>query len=61
MTAQQKAAALRIAANSPGGADVEAMENRVKLLESLYLAARRDDPQSAMHGLYTGLGQPSPF
>lgn len=61
MTAQQKAAALRIVANALGGADVEAMENRMRRLELLYLAARRDDPQSAMHGLYTGLGQPSPF
>jgi hypothetical protein len=61
MTAQQKAAALRIVANAPGGADIEAMENRMRRLELLYLAARRDDPQNAMHGLYTGLGQPSPF
>jgi hypothetical protein len=37
------------------------MENRVRRLELLYRGARRDDPHNTMRGLYSGLGQPSPF
>jgi hypothetical protein len=60
-TKEQRAAALRITANRPGAADIEAMENRVRRLELLYRGARRDDPHNTMRGLYSGLGQPSPF
>lgn len=61
MTPQQKAAALRIEATLPGGEDIEAMENRVMRLELLYQAARRDDPNSGAHSLYTGLHASAPF
>lgn len=61
MTAQQKAAALRIEATLPGGQDIEAMENRVKRLEMLYQAARRDDPRNGAHSVYTGLHASAPF
>jgi hypothetical protein len=52
---------LRTKPNRYGAEDVEAMNNRVIAMELLYEAARRDDPNSTMHRLYTGLwdGLPS--
>lgn len=52
---------LRTKPNRPGAEDIEAMNNRVKALELLYHATRRDDPNSTARGLYTGLwdGMPS--
>jgi hypothetical protein len=46
---------LRTQPNRYGAEDIEAMNNRVKALDLLYEAARRDDPNSTMHKLYTGL------
>tara|TARA_R100001163_G_C5066114_1_gene204358 strand:+ start:412 stop:591 length:180 start_codon:yes stop_codon:yes gene_type:complete len=40
-----------------GASDVEAMRNRQKWIDSLYLFDKRDDPDHPMHGLYTGLHQ----
>jgi len=39
----------------PGACDIEAMTNRQKWLDELYLFDKRDDPYHPMHGLYTGL------
>ena len=39
----------------PGAQDTEAMSNRQKWIEVLYLHDGRDSPDHAMHGLYTGL------
>jgi len=36
------------------------MENRVIALDMLYKFAGRDNPNSPMHGLYTGLWAPYP-
>tara|TARA_Y100000004_G_scaffold45722_1_gene50187 strand:- start:77 stop:238 length:162 start_codon:yes stop_codon:yes gene_type:complete len=41
----------------PGAEDVEAMSNRVKWLNELYVFDRRDDPDHPMHGLFTGLAK----
>lgn len=56
----QDPAALRVDPTLPGAQDIEAMENRVLRLNALYVATRRDDPASPMHGLYTGLHSPMP-
>ena len=40
-----------------GACDVEAMSNRVKWLNELYIFDRRDDPDHPMHGLFTGLAK----
>lgn len=61
MSSQKEVAALRVEPTLPGAQDVEAMNNRVKRLELLYHAARRDDPQNGAHGLYTGLHGSAPF
>ena len=36
------------------------MENRIIALDMLYKFAGRDNPDSKMHGLYTGLWAPYP-
>ena len=41
----------------PGAQDTEAMGNRQKWIDELYLFDKRDDPDHPMHGLYTGLHQ----
>ena len=41
----------------PGAQDTEAMGNRQKWIDELYLLDKRDDPSHPMHGLYTGLHQ----
>lgn len=46
---------LRTKPNRLGAEDIEAMDNRVKALEMLYHATRRDDPANACRGCYTGL------
>ncbi len=43
--------------NKPGAEDVEAMSNRVKWLNCLFLHDGRDKPDHKMHGKYTGLAQ----
>jgi hypothetical protein len=52
---------LRTKPNRYGAEDIEAMDNRVKALDLLYEAAKRDDPNNTNHRLYTGLwhGMPS--
>ena len=39
----------------PGAEDVEAMSNRVKWLDALYLHDGRNNPDHEFHGVYTGL------
>ena len=41
----------------PGAEDVEAMTNRQKWLNELYLYDGRDKRDHKMHGLFTGLAQ----
>ena len=57
MTLEQQIAALRIEPNLPGAQDIEAMANRVKRLDLLYEATRRDQKENSRHGVYTGLHQ----
>lgn len=59
---EQQIAALRIdpLPHLPGAQDVEAMNNRVTRLDLLYEATRRDQRESSMHALYTGLHQAMP-
>ena len=38
-----------------GAEHIEAMSNRQRWIEELYLYDQRDDPKHEMHGLYTGL------
>ena len=46
-----------IIASKPGAEDVEAMSNRVRWLNELYIFDRRDDRDHPMHGLFTGLAK----
>jgi hypothetical protein len=46
--------------NKPGATDVRAMDNRTLVMDALYTLAGRDNPNSTMHGLYTGLWAPMP-
>jgi len=39
----------------PGAQDTEAMANRVKWLNHLYVRDGRDNPDHEFHGVYTGL------
>ena len=57
----QQLSELRTKPNRYGAEDVEAMDNRVKALDLLFDAARRDDPENSLRGRYTGLwdGLPS--
>lgn len=43
--------------SKPGAEDVEAMNNRVKWLNTLYVYEGRDKCDHKMHGVYTGLAQ----
>tara|TARA_R100001129_G_C5286213_1_gene238367 strand:+ start:177 stop:356 length:180 start_codon:yes stop_codon:yes gene_type:complete len=43
--------------SKPGASDVEAMANRQKWLNSLYLYDGRDKCDHEKHGLFTGLAQ----
>jgi hypothetical protein len=43
--------------SKPGAEDVEAMSNRVKWLNELYVYDGRDNVDHKMHGVYTGLAQ----
>jgi hypothetical protein len=47
--------------DKPGATDVEAMNARVEAMEILYKLSGRDQRGHAMHSLYTGLAEPSPF
>jgi hypothetical protein len=44
-------------ASKPGAEDVEAMANRQRWLNELYMYDGRDKRDHPMHGLYTGLAQ----
>ena len=44
-------------ASKPGAEDVEAMSNRVKWLNELYMYDGRDKRDHPMHGLFTGLAK----
>ena len=44
-------------AAKPGAEDVQAMANRQRWLEELYMYDGRDKRDHAMHGLFTGLAQ----
>jgi hypothetical protein len=46
--------------NKPGATDVRAMDNRALVMDALYTLAGRDNPNSTMHGLYTGLWAQAP-
>jgi hypothetical protein len=55
LTPEDQVRILRTEARKPGAEDLHAMENRVLVLDALYTLAGRDNPDSTMHGLYTGL------
>ena len=60
MTPEQQVRDLQTETTAFGATDIRAMENRVVALEMLYKFAGRDNPDSKMHGLYTGLWAPYP-
>ena len=41
--------------SKPGAQDIEAMSNRVKWLEALFVFDGRDNPDHPFHDTYTGL------
>ena len=60
MTPEQQVRDLQTETTAFGATDIRAMENRNIALEMLYKFAGRDNPNSPMHGLYTGLWAPYP-
>jgi hypothetical protein len=62
LTPEQQVRTLRTTPhpNKPGATDVRAMDNRALVMDALYTLAGRDNPNSTMHGLYTGLWAPMP-
>ena len=60
MTPEQQIRSINVEAISYGATDITAMNARVVALDMLYKLAGRDNPNSTMHGLYTGLWAPSP-
>ncbi len=46
---------LRIEPTRPGAEDVEAMNNRARRLQILYLLADRDHAETGLRSTYTGL------
>jgi len=60
MTPEQQVRDLQTDTTAFGATDIRAMENRVIAMEMLYKFAGRDNPDSKMHGLYTGLWAPYP-
>ena len=60
MTPEQQVRSIQTEATSYGATDITAMENRLIALDMLYKFAGREDPNSTMHGLYTGLWAPYP-
>ena len=60
MTPEQQVRSLKTEATSYGATDVGAMNARVVALDMLYKLAGRDNPNSKMRGLYTGLWAPYP-
>ena len=60
MTPEQQVRSIKTETTAYGATDITAMENRVLALDTLYKLAGRDNPNSTMHGLYTGLWAPYP-
>ena len=60
MTPEQQVKQLRTTPNKPGASDIEAMNNRVLALDTLYHLAGRNQATPGLQGTYTGLWQPAP-
>jgi hypothetical protein len=60
LTPEQQVRTLRTEALKPGAEDWQAQANRALVMDALYTLAGRDNPNSTMHGLYTGLWAPMP-
>ena len=60
MTPEEQVRDLQTDTTAFGATDVKAMEARVIALDMLYKFAGRDNPNSKMSGLYTGLWAPYP-
>ena len=60
MTPEQQIRSIKTYTTAFGATDITAMENRVLAMEMLYKFAGRDNPNSTMRGLYTGLWAPYP-
>ena len=55
LTPEEQTRLLRTEALSYGATDIQAMNHRQLVLDSLYHLSGRDLPSHPMHGLYTGL------
>ena len=55
MTPEQQVRSIKTETTAYGATYITAMENRVLALDMLYKFAGRDNTNSTMHGLYTGL------
>ena len=60
MTPEQQVRSINTDTTAFGATDIGAMNARVVALDALYKLAGRDNPNSKMHGLYTGLWAPCP-
>ncbi len=60
MTPEEQIRTIQTETTAYGATDITAMKNRVVALDMLYKFAGRDNPNSPMHGLYTGLWAPYP-
>ena len=60
MTPEQQVRSIQTETTAYGATDVTAMNARVLAMDMLYKFAGREDPNSTMHGLYTGLWAPYP-
>ena len=60
MTPEQQIRSIKTDTTAYGATDIAAMNARVIALDMLYKFAGRDNPNSTMHGLYTGLWAPYP-
>jgi hypothetical protein len=60
LTPEQQVKCLRTDARKPGAEDWHSQTNRILVMDALYVLAGRDNPDSTMHGLYTGLWEEPP-
>lgn len=60
LTPEAQVRQLRTEARTPGASDIEAMNNRVIALETLYRLAGRHQATPGLKCTYTGLWQPAP-
>lgn len=60
LTPEEQVKQLRTTPNKPGAEDVEAMNNRVLALETLYHLAGRSQATTGLKCTYTALWQPAP-